>query len=717
MKALSILGACLLLASMPSKEFVLENDYVRATVDPAKGGAVTSLQYKKGTVFPLISDKGAGIAGEGRLFFLAGSGEMKSDGIRAEKDEVVLRLSGTLPGLAFERVFRLGNKESGLRISDTFRADKDGTFQLAGQSRQEARSWRLNSRSWFGDGARSDWRAAPYNAGDKTSFEAKTGAFFWRHVGQYGVGFLYRATPPSGVATLTHHYPKENGIPAEFEWKTGEVPLTAGKSLTMESSVLVDEGGREGSNPSSCALENRVILTLDLRAGGNVGQWMPAFATLVSAVPVKATLRIVSCTRYGEKPGAEKTVAEVPVTLDAGKARIHSFDVEPDLKGILFVEATLLGEKGEKLAFASTRSVVEGEGLGGELGGIWSNYVRKIPTSLYKGTWSQIGEQLAKAGRLKAKPADGRSGERKAFYEKHFPFYAELVAGAAAALGVPAEQLVRSVEEAPPGEACMDLFFNGPDGPLNVFSKERSGAGMGGLAYMKVLPDKGYPYHVYECGSWQNGYGVNSEGLSTSGASINCDGGTSEAGHKATQAWKSSGKLVAPLGSHMMLAMCKNVDEAIAFIQNPIAPFEFEGNMLLVDRAGNAARLESVGILRQIRRYDPKTDRQFVAGNYPHQDANGRFAVGPDWGWAANTMMRERHVAELLGPKQGVSLKDAITVMESHAAGGMCQHGFENVGRLYSNTSFIAVCRTSDLWLSHGPPCKSRYTKFSLKED
>ena len=52
----------------------------------------------------------------------------------------------------------------------------------------------------------------------------------------------------------------------------------------------------------------------------------------------------------------------------------------------------------------------------------------------------------------------------------------------------------------------------------------------------------------------------------------------------------------------MLLSMCRNVDEAVTMIQNPDAPMEFTGNMLLLDRAGNAARVESVGIDHQVFR-------------------------------------------------------------------------------------------------------------------
>lgn len=699
MKLAAALGLALL-AGGKAKVEVLENDYVKVSVDPSRGGAVTSMVYKKATTFPFIADKGAGVAGLGAFFPVpvadGATLALKADPLKKEKDEVVLRLSASPKGgPAVERLIRLGKNESGFRITDTVKGA--GTARLGSSSRQDPQPWRMNARNWFGDAQTCQWKFTPYNAGDQATLEAKSGTFFWRHVGQYGVGFLYRS---DGAATLTHTLPKDNGCAVEFAWQTAELPLPA----RLESVVLIDEGGREGSHPPALARGERAIVTLDLRAGGAVNEPVPGFATVVSALPFKGKIVVAG--------------REIPVALEPGKAKVHPFDVVPDRKGVFPVEAALVNEKGEKVASASTRAVVEGEGLGGEHGATWATFVRKIPNAVYRGTWADIGAQLAKAGRLKPKGADARASERRAFYERHFPYYAELIKGAAGALGAQPEQFVDAGDDtsasAPP--ACMDIFFNGPDGPINAFSKERGGGGMGGLAYMKVIPDKGYPYHVYECGSWQNGYGVNSEGLSTSGASINCDGGTTSVGRRGLQDWKAAGKVTAPLGSHMMLATCKNVEEAIAFIENPNAPFEFEGNMLLVDRAGNAARLESVGIHRQIHRYDAKKDRFFVAGNYPHEGQGGLFKIGPDWGWAANTMMRERQIEELVGPKKAVSLRDVFMVMESHGAGGMCQHIFENVGKLFSNNHFIAVCRTGDLWLSQGPPCKARYAKFSLKD-
>jgi len=180
--------------------------------------------------------------------------------------------------------------------------------------------------------------------------------------------------------------------------------------------------------------------------------------------------------------------------------------------------------------------------------------------------------------------------------------------------------------------------------------------------------------------------------------------------------WKKSGKRTMPsLSMWMLLSMCRNVEEAVRMIEDPSAPMEFTGNMLLVDRAGNAARIESVGIDHQVFRRNPDRDRFFVAGNYPHQRTDALFAIGENWGWAANTMLREKFLEGFAGSRQGkLSVQDAMAIMQSHEAGGMCQHIYDNPGHLYTSCSFLAVTRTSDLWLSQGPPCQVQYVRHTL---
>ena len=78
-------------------------------------------------------------------------------------------------------------------------------------------------------------------------------------------------------------------------------------------------------------------------------------------------------------------------------------------------------------------------------------------------------------------------------------------------------------------------------------------------------------------------------------------------------------------------------------------------------------------------------------------------------------MLREAFLRDYAGPRQGhLSLPDVISLMQSHEAGGMCQHHQDNPGQLYTSCSFLAVTRTGELWLSEGPPCVTGYVRHTL---
>ena len=264
----------------------------------------------------------------------------------------------------------------------------------------------------------------------------------------------------------------------------------------------------------------------------------------------------------------------------------------------------------------------------------------------------------------------------------------------------------------------MGVVVRGPDGPLHLYSKERSNGSIAGMGYVKVVPDAGYRYHMYTLGNATFGYGVNSAGLSTSGATINCDADTDRLGNEMTRQRQKEGKAAAPLGMHMLLATCGDVEQAIRFVTDPEAPLDFTGNMLLADRHGHAAILESVGTYQQII-LCPRDQPVATMGNYPHQRADGRFAIGDNWGWAANTMLREQLVQRFVRERQGeVSLNEAFQLMATRAEpGGMCQLSFDNVGTLYSTCSAIAVPRTGDFYISHGPPNQVEYVRYGLTEE
>ena len=241
---------------------------------------------------------------------------------------------------------------------------------------------------------------------------------------------------------------------------------------------------------------------------------------------------------------------------------------------------------------------------------------------------------------------------------------------------------------------------------------------------MKMLPATGYKFHMYTLGGWSFGYGINEKGLCTGGATINCDAATDRAGKALTKQWLAEGKVAAPLGVLMMLTSCATVDEAVRFIDNPDAPFSFTGNMLIVDRNGDAAVLQSVGIKHSIRRYQGPKDRLdvgapvFAATNYAHPNKAGEFKPGSNWCWYANALLREWRVGRFIKELNGqVALKDCFWLMRTqNQPGGVAQSGFDNVGHLNTTCSYIAHPRTADLYLTNGHPLRTHYHHYRLFE-
>jgi hypothetical protein len=742
--ALLLLGSALGRADSPAgADEVLENDHVKIAVSPGKGGAVLSMIHKKAAKFECIARNGAGVAGVGAFFaptVTVGTRTCEVADLPISREAPTedgsgrtLRMKGSLdhlaPGLSVERMLRLAKDEGGFRLVDTYRNDgpgaRDLTLKLGARALQRPEGWRLRTSSWFGDskGWKHLTRRYRQPGEPRTILEAATPHLFWRLVGPYGVGFLYQVRAPQAPVRMVHTLPEEKGwengygSAAGLEWQTEALRLEAGKAISIQGSVLIDEGGREGNDPALLAASDRMVVTVDLPAAGKSGETLPAAATVVSARARSVKLTVFQSRREGGRTLDQKTLQEASLVLEPGLAKVLPFESTPSGKGTCSVEVVLRDENGRRLASSVAGSLIDGEGLEGEAGQIWKKHMRKIPERVYRGTWAQIGDQLAKEGRIRPKEPDARSAERLALYRKRFPLYAELLDGAAHTLKIGPERLASADSgESRPREACMTVLFEGPDGPLVAYSKERSAEdALGGLSYMKVLPDRGYPYQVYECASWQNGYGINSAGLCIAGVAITCDKETEDCARKTAEDWTAAGKIFAPLGQHLLLATCSNVEEALAFIENPEAPLHFTGNMLLADRSSQVARMESVGIYRQIHRYDGKEERFYVCGNYPHPREDGRFRPGPEWDWAANILLRERFIWMLAGARKGrVGLKDAFGIMSSHGSVGMCLHGFDNPAGFYSQTSFIGVPRTGELWMTHGQPCKVRYYRFTL---
>ncbi len=690
---------------------VLDNGIVRLNVDPEQGGAITHIVYEKAVTFPLIAERGAGVAGSGRLFAPAvvvkdlNAGALALDVLRQTRTDMLL--SGALPevarGLVWQRRIALIPGASRFEIEDELRNDSDREVvaKVGADSWQQGETWRLTDRSWIGNPHASRLLATSDRKDVAPSARLSGGRVFWRQIEQYGTGFTYRVSALPAAGEITADEAKGVGHAVEVVWRSGAVAIPAHGKVALRSEVLVDEGGGAPDQENAFA---PVLARADFAHAGRLGQLLLGSATVVSPRAERVTVVVTS----------DHELVRQEMELRPGKVARLPVRIMPASKGEMSIRVDVLAG-GKSIATAATSALIDGDAANP----VWQRFASRMPEEYYHGSWTEIGEQLVRGGQPIGGPTalpislslEAVPNNSLAYYERRFPYGAELMQGIAKASKVAAARVLIRFDGEDPRGACMDAVYYGPDGPINAFSKERYNNDPKGDGYVKVWPSQGYPFHYFES------YGVNSEGLSISGAA-GCENAESDViADRKLAAWNRAGKPTLPskLGLWLIFATCKNVEEALAVIHNPEAPFLFTGNMFLVDRAGNAARVESVVMERQVFRHRPSDRGLFIAGNFQHERPDGVFKTGHQWGWSANSMVRERFLNQFVGARQGhVSLEDVFEIMQTHEAGGMCQHHYDDAGQLYTDCSFIAVPRTNELWLAEGPPCEVGYVRYAL---
>src|SRR6185437_16787831 len=104
----------------------------------------------------------------------------------------------------------------------------------------------------------------------------------------------------------------------------------------------------------------------------------------------------------------------------------------PDHPGVAILWMEIGDVMGNRLAFTSNPIVVDGQrGADGEFAKIWQQYDRKLPEFHLRGSWEEIGKQMARLKAIQPSKNQQHGAERLAIYEKRFPFYARLLHGAA----------------------------------------------------------------------------------------------------------------------------------------------------------------------------------------------------------------------------------------------------------------------------------------------
>lgn len=691
---------------------LLDNGIIRVEVDPASG-ALARVELKTAFRFPLNAP-GAGVAGSGRLFLpwlesAGGSREVLSSADRPATStdfhpNRTLRLTWKIGGLTLMRRITMPGQAAEFTIDDELRNGSDGerSGRVGLLCRQSAEPWRRTDRTWIGNAQQCLKLASSSLRPAQNERRLSGSPLFWRQIEEYGTGLLARIDTGGREGEISARGLPGAGRAVEVGWRAEPFHLASGESVRWTTEVSVDEGGGAPDEGNAFA---PVLARADFAAAGRSGESVLGFATAVSArsrqvVIIVATDHELARAQFQLVPGK---VARLPVAL------------VPAAGGETRVRVKVL-EDGRLVSEAAAGILVDGAADSP----IWRTYSRRMPEENYRGSWAEIGEQLVRSrdrlhGSNSVEITVGKAGgpdNNLAYFRRHRPYYADLLAGIARAESASPERIFVTERTEPSSDAaCMDVAFYGPDGPINAFSKERGGPSFAGLGYVKVVPSAGYRFHVYMH------YGINSEGLSISGASLNEDAATTARGeHQVAERLQSGRPGLAPrIGIWMLLASCRTVPEALAFMQDPAAPILMgPSNMLLLDREGRAACVESCGDEYHVYRQGGPGPGFYVSGNYPHP-VDGRFQLGPALGWAENTHLREAFLNDYAGARQGrLGLRDVLTLMQSHEAGGMCQHHEDNPGQLYTSCSFIAVTRTGDLWLSEGPPCETAYVRHTL---
>ena len=388
--------AILALSAVATEPILLENAFVRVSVDPRQGGAVTGLTYKKAYRFDFIANKGAGIAGSGALFAPVVEAGGKSAGTLAmhvsRHDNRALTLAASIqPGLSLERRMYMTAEQSALSIDDVIRNDSahDVSIRIGATSRQQAEPWRLTDRTWVGDESAVVERHTPVKDPDPVRL-ATRGSFFWRQIEQYGTGFLYRVKTPDSAVELSEDLLVEKGNPVQFNWKSRDLTVPAHGSVTVESMVSIDEGGGAPDQSNAFA---PLLVRSDAAVAGRSGQPFTAFATVVSPEPRKVRITV----------STDRELTHADVALQPGKVARVPVVFSPANKGDLAIHV-VVAENGKEIGAATSHAIIDGD----PANETWKNYVSKMPEEYYHGTWKRSGSRWRRTRITSARPHPSR---------------------------------------------------------------------------------------------------------------------------------------------------------------------------------------------------------------------------------------------------------------------------------------------------------------------
>jgi hypothetical protein len=464
---------------------------------------------------------------------------------------------------------------------------------------------------------------------------------------------------------------------------------------------MVDEGG---GAPNQRNAFDPVMIRADFTAAGRRGQALRGFATVVS--PQRRRVQVIVT--------GPKELARAALDLRPGKVARLPLSIRPSAPGFRILRIAVK-EKGVVLASAQCTVTIDGQPRPRSR----RRFSGKMPEEPYQGTWTEIGAQMARNRRRIGGPTSveytveeiAAPANDLVFYRQPLPFYAQLVEGMAQVAGTAPERLglVKRGQRTSLSPAWT-LPATGATGRLMPFPKSGTARILQGWAMCASVP----PPAMRSTSRCTMGQCGRADGLRR-----NVERRRGHRPHRAPRA---------------------RALEALRRAHPPGGRQHLDGARDVPGRAGGAGPdpepLGAVGIDRQ--HAAPGSGRTGRPGRVGRPQPSDLPPLGPRpglfcrrqlsacaggrslpnrraRGQAANTMLRERCLREGVARRQGrLGLDEVFTLMQSHEAGGMCQHHQGNPGQLYTVCSSVAVARTGELWLAPGPPCQVQYTRYRL---
>jgi len=727
---------------------LLENSCFSLRVVPAAGGSVELIATHDVHTF-LKTHWYANHVAYGRLFtdvVLVGETRADADAAaytvvskRQDADQITVTLAsnaGALaPGLRVTKTYAMRQGESAFSLTQRFtnlgREPIRARFGLRYSADPERWSRHYYVRMYCGGAGQVKKVVASCRDQSPTTdrLAVRTGCAWFMSANSYSktvTALLDPSATPLHIEIAGVPTPAKRVVSGTALVTTEERTLQPGESLDLESKILVGESmpGLGGVTSDGLAFG------ADVPPFRPPGHPVSMYATIVS--PTQRKLRVT----FRQRPEASDRWTDVGTeTLDASPGRAtyaravsRLTEAGPRVVSIAFTE------DGKPLVSLERRMFIGEPGNApeeaAEMARTWSLKMREFRVA---GSWRAIGQKMGQIGKtgLKAKELRAsqdewqaatrekkkRVADAMAFFRKHSPWYLELVEGEAEFLKVPVEQAVLALlpRTKLAKKGCIDFAVpEGPNGPLAAWSNEGYGLPESRCYYLHVQPEDGYTFHAMD------GYGVNEKGLATGGAALSEHRVDRDKCMAEVDKWLNSGKFTVPINSAYrgniawLLAKCATVKEALEFLHRPEAPVSWTGNMLLVDRSGDAAVYQSCGFKHVTRR--PK-DGLLTCTNYPgERSKDGGFAYAGSGGQYFNGILRERTISHFMRRLDlRLSVDDAKALLRCRQEPGpVCQSKYDNPAVFITTTSFLANCRTSALHMCWGNPWHTQFVKYEL---